>query len=306
MRIKHYSLRTEKTYIGWIRRYILFHDKRHPAGMGRPEVETFLTHLAVDRHVAAATQNQALNALLFLYREVLDIDLPWMEDVVRAKRPQRLPEVLSVQEVARVLSHMEGINRLMASLLYGSGLRLMEAVRLRIKDVDFEYQQIKVRGGKGAKDRVTPMPQRIAGELQDQIDRVSHLHEQDLRAEYGSVQLPDALDVKYANAATELSWQFVFPSARLSVDPRSGETRRHHVNEKNLQRAVKTAVRKAGINKKASCHTFRHSFATHLLERGSDIRTVQELLGHKNVQTTMLYTHVLKRGGHGVVSPLDY
>src|SRR5699024_10623099 len=173
------------------------------------------------------------------------------------------------------------------------------------KDVDFEYQQIKVRGGKGAKDRVTPMPQRIAGELQDQIDRVSHLHEQDLRAEYGSVQLPDALDVKYANAATELSWQFVFPSARLSVDPRSGETRRHHVNEKNLQRAVKTAVRKAGINKKASCHTFRHSFATHLLERGSDIRTVQELLGHKNVQTTMLYTHVLKRGGHGVVSPLD-
>ncbi|MDN5753667.1 MAG: integron integrase [Nitrosospira sp.] len=306
MRVAHYSLRTEKTYLGWIRRYILFHGKRHPKDIGKPEIESFLTHLAVDRHVAASTQNQALNALLYLYREVLGVDLPWMDNVVRAKRPQRLPEVLSVQEVAQVLSHLEGTNRLMASLLYGSGLRLMEAIRLRVKDVDFEYQQIMVRGGKGAKDRVTPMPERIAPALRIQIETVATLHSDDLRAGYGSVYLPNALGVKYANAAKELAWQFVFPSSRLSVDPRSGVTRRHHVSEKNLQRAMKTAVHKAGINKKASCHTLRHSFATHLLQRGSDIRTVQELLGHKNVQTTMLYTHVLKRGGHGVVSPLDF
>lgn len=305
MRVVHYSLRTEKTYIGWIRRYIIFHGKRHPADMGKAQIESFLTHLAVDRHVAASTQNQALNAVLFLYREVLNIDVPWMENVVRAKRPQRLPEVLSVQEVARVLAHLEGTNRLMASLLYGSGLRLMEAVRLRVKDVDFEYQQITVRAGKGAKDRVTPLPQRVAADIRAQIETVAALHTEDLRAGYGSVYLPDALGVKYVNAARELAWQFVFPSSRLSVDPRSGETRRHHVSEKNLQRAMKDAVRKAGINKRASCHTLRHSFATHLLQRGSDIRTVQELLGHKNVQTTMLYTHVLKRGGHGVVSPLD-
>lgn len=305
MRVGHYSLRTEKTYVAWIRRYILFHDKRHPEEMGKDEVEAFLTHLAVEGQVAVSTQNQALNAILYLYRQVLDIDLPWMDDVVRPKRPARVPEVLSVQEVAQVLAELQGTNYLMAALLYGSGLRLMEAVRLRVKDVDFDYRQIIVRDGKAAKDRVTPLPERVQPALREQIDKVAAQHAVDLRAGYGSVYLPHALSRKYPNAARELAWQFVFPSSRLSTDPRSGETRRHHVNEKGLQRAVKRAVTRAGINKKASCHTLRHSFATHLLQRGSDIRTVQELLGHKNVQTTMLYTHVLKRGGHGVLSPLD-
>ncbi len=305
LRLGHYSLRTERTYISWIRRYILFHGKRHPKDIGKAEIEAFLTHLAVERHVAASTQNQALNALLFLYRHVLGAELPWMEDVVRAKRPQRVPEVLSSQEVAQVLAHLQGANRLMASLLYGSGLRLMEAIRLRVKDVDFDYRQIVVRSGKGAKDRVTPLPSRIEPELRAQIDAVALQHAADRRTGYGTVYLPHALSVKYANAAIELAWQYVFPAKDLSTDPRSGGIRRHHVNEKGLQRAVKQAVARAGIRKKASCHTLRHSFATHLLERGSDIRTVQELLGHKNVQTTMLYTHVLNRGGHGVVSPLD-
>lgn len=305
MRVAHYSLRTEKTYTSWIRRYILFHGKRHPGNMGKTEVESFLTHLAVDRHVSVSTQNQALNAILFLYREVLGIGLPWVDDVVRPKRPERVPTVLSVPEVARVLAELQGTNHLMASLLYGSGLRLMEAVRLRVKDVDFDYREIVVRDGKGAKDRVTPLPERAEPDLRAQIEIVAEQHAADLLAGYGSVYLPHALSVKYPNAARELAWQFVFPSSRLSTDPRSGETRRHHVSEKGLQRTVKQAVTRAGINKKASCHTFRHSFATHLLQRGSDIRTVQELLGHKNVQTTMLYTHVLKRGGRGVVSPLD-
>nr|WP_040607529.1 integron integrase [Salinisphaera shabanensis] len=305
LRLGHYSLRTEKTYLAWIKRFILFHDKRHPKDMGKPEIEAYLTHLAVDRHVAAATQNQALNAILYLYREVLGIDLPWMDDVVRAKRPERIPEVLSTQEVGRLLAQLEGTYKLMASLLYGSGLRLMEVIRLRVKDVDFDYQQIVVRDGKGAKDRVTPLPSSVTAELKAQLDYVAQQHRDDLKAGYGAVYLPNALATKYANAAHELAWQYVFPSSRLSKDPRSGATRRHHVNEKGLQQSVKRAVRRAGINKKASCHTLRHSFATHLLERGSDIRTVQELLGHKNVQTTMLYTHVLKRGGRGVVSPLD-
>lgn len=306
IRLKHYSNRTEKTYLAWIRRFILFHEKRHPKEMGKPEVERFLTHLAVDRHVAASTQNQALNAVLFLYKEVLEIELPWMDDVVRVKRPARIPEVLSGPEVARLLAQLEGTYRLMASLLYGSGLRLMEAVRLRVKDIDFEYRQIVVRDAKGAKDRVTPLPASITEALKAQIDRVAALHREDRAAGYGRVYLPAALATKYRNAQTELAWQYVFPSSRLSVDPRSGETRRHHLSEKGLQQAVKSGVKRAGINKKASCHTLRHSFATHLLERGSDIRTVQELLGHKSVQTTMVYTHVLKLGGRGVVSPLDY
>lgn len=305
LRVRHYSLRTEKTYIGWIKRFILFHGKRHPRGMGKPEVEEFLSYLAAQRHVAASTQNQALNALLFLYRDVLEVDLPWMDNVVRAKRPERVPEVLSTQEVNRVLAQLDGTYKLMASLLYGSGLRLMEAIRLRVKDVDFDYGQVVVRHGKGGKDRVTPLPASIADALRTQIDHVAKQHHKDLQAGYGMVYLPNALAVKYPNAQRELAWQYVFPSQRLSRDPRSGQTRRHHVNEKGLQQAVKRAVRRAGISKKASCHTLRHSFATHLLERGSDIRTVQELLGHKNVQTTMLYTHVLKRGGRGVVSPLD-
>lgn len=305
MRVGHYSLRTERTYIAWIRRYILFHNKRHPADMGKQELESFLTYLAVDRHVSVSTQNQALNAILFLYREVFGVDLPWVDNVVRPKRHRRVPTVLSVQEVSRVLARLEGDNHLMACLLYGSGLRLMEAIRLRIKDVDFDYRQILVRDGKGAKDRVTPLPERVEPALRQQVQHVSELHAQDLRAGYGCVYLPYALNVKFPNAERELGWQFMFPSSQLSEDPRSGVMRRHHVSEKSLQRAVKRAVTQAGIHKKASCHTFRHSFATHLLERGSDIRTVQELLGHKDVQTTMLYTHVLKRGGRGVVSPLD-
>tara|TARA_B100002049_G_scaffold216205_1_gene182017 strand:- start:740 stop:1714 length:975 start_codon:yes stop_codon:yes gene_type:complete len=305
IRLKHYSIRTEKTYLAWIRRFILFHDKKHPKDMGKPEVETFLTHLAVDRHVAASTQNQALNAVLFLYKEVLGTELPWMEDVVRVKRPARIPEVLSSSEVARLLTQLDGTYRLMASLLYGSGLRLMEAVRLRVKDVDFDYRQIVVRDAKGAKDRVTPLPASIAETLKRQIDRVAAQHRRDIAAGYGCVYLPTALATKYPNAQTELAWQYAFPSSRLSTDPRSGVTRRHHLSEKGLQHAVKGAVKRAGINKKASCHTLRHSFATHLLERGNDIRTVQELLGHKSVQTTMIYTHVLKLGGRGVVSPLD-
>ncbi|HET7314667.1 integron integrase [Salinisphaera sp.] len=305
IRLKHYSIRTETTYLAWIRRFILFHGKRHPKDMGKPEVEAFLTHLAVDRHVAASTQNQALNAVLFLYKEVLGTELPWMDDVVRVKRPARIPEVLSAPEVARLLAQLDGTYRLMASLLYGSGLRLMEAIRLRVKDVDFEYRQILVRDAKGAKDRVTPLPTSVTDALKVQIDRVAEQHWADVIAGYGSVDLPTALARKYPNAQSELAWQYVFPSSRLSTDPRSGETRRHHLSEKGLQHAVKGAVKRAGINKKASCHTLRHSFATHLLERGNDIRTVQELLGHKSVQTTMIYTHVLKLGGRGVVSPLD-
>lgn len=305
-RVKHYSLRTERSYAAWIRRYILFHGKRHPRDMGKKEVEAFLSHLAVERSVAASTQNQALGAILFLYRDVLGIELPWLDDVVRAKRPARIPEVLSRQEVGALFAHLEGQHWLLAGLLYGSGLRLMEAVRLRIKDVDFDYRQIVVRDGKGGRERVVPVPARLVEPLQAQIDSVAALHSQDREAGYGRVYLPFALAQKYPNAAAELAWQYVFPSKRLSRDPRSGETGRHHVSEKGLQRAVKAALDKAGIRKKASCHTLRHSFATHLLEGGSDIRTVQELLGHQHVQTTMIYTHVLQRGGQGVVSPMDW
>ena len=306
LRVGHYSLRTEQTYIPWIKRYILFHGKRHPRDMEKEEIETFLTYLAVERKVSAATQNQALNAILFLYRAVLDIDVQWMTDVVRAKRNPRIPVVMSSLEVRRVLSHLSGTNALMASLLYGSGLRLMEAIRLRVKDVDFDYRQIIVRDGKGAKDRVTPMPARAVDPLRQQIAHVKNLHTRDLESGYGEVYLPNALAAKYPNAARELAWQYVFASEQLSRDPLSEKTRRHHVSEKGLQRAVKNAVRAAEVHKKASCHTFRHSFATHLLERGNGIRANQELLGHKDVRTTMIYTHVLKRGGHGVTSPLDF
>jgi len=305
LRVQHYSYRTEKTYIGWIKRYIVFHGKRHPRDMGKAEIEAFLTFLAVERHVAASTQNQALNSILFLYRSVLGINVEQMTDVVRAKRNKRIPVVFSQREVRAVLAHLSGVNTLIASLLYGSGLRLMEGVRLRVKDVDFDYRQIVVRDGKGAKDRVTPLPERAVEPLKAQIARVAARHSQDVEAGYGRVYLPNALATKFPNAATELAWQFVFASEQLSKDPRSDEVRRHHINEKGLQRAVKNAVGAAGIHKKASCHTFRHSFATHLLERGNDIRTVQELLGHKDIRTTQLYTHVLKRGGLGVVSPLD-
>ncbi|WEN15443.1 integron integrase [Rhodanobacter sp. AS-Z3] len=305
LRLKHYSLRTEQAYVGWIRRFILANGKRHPRDMSITEVEGFLSALAVEGRVAAGTQNQALSALLFLYREVLSIDLPWMESVVRAKRPQRVPVVLSRDEVTHLLARMDGGFALMASLLYGSGLRLMECVRLRVKDVDFDLNQICVRDGKGGKDRHVPLPLRLTDSLRTQVERVAVIHGQDLLEGHGSVWLPYALARKYASAARELGWQYVFPSGQLSRDPLGGALRRHHLDESGLQRAVRAARISAGIVKPATCHTLRHSFATHLLEAGHDIRTIQELLGHKDVATTQIYTHVLNRGGHGVLSPLD-
>jgi len=305
MRFKHYSLRTETTYREWIRRYILFHGKRHPKEMGAFEVERFLSDLAVRGKVAASTQNQAFNALLFLYREVLDKEVGRIEGVERAKRPERLPVVMTREEVARVLAVMTGTYQLMARLLYGAGLRLMECVRLRVKDVDFGQNQIVVRDGKGFKDRVTLLPEMAKGPLKDHLRRVKILHEEELAAGNGQVHLPYALERKYPNANREWGWQYVFPAAGLSRDPRSDRLQRHHVNEQRLQRAVKDAVRASGVVKPASCHTFRHSFATHLLEAGYDIRTVQELLGHNDVSTTQIYTHVMKKPGLGVKSPLD-
>jgi integron integrase len=305
-RARHYSLRTERAYVGWVRRYVLANGKRHPRGLGQAELEGFLTALAVDGCVAASTQNQALSALLFLYRQVLGMDrLPWLEGVVRAKHPARIPVVLSRGEVRRLLAHIDGTCWLMAALLYGTGMRLMECVRLRVKDVDFDRGEIVVREGKGAKDRRVPLPKRLRDPLHERIERTRVVHAQDLAAGLGRVWLPDALVRKHANAATELGWQYVFPAARVSVDPRDGTKRRHHVDEAVLQRAVKSARGRAGIAKPASCHTLRHSFATHLLESGHDIRTVQELLGHKDVATTQIYTHVLGRGAGGVLSPLD-
>lgn len=305
IRLRHYSIRTEQAYTDWIKRFILFHGKRHPRELGAAEVERFLTHLAVEGRVAASTQNQALSALLFLYKAVLRVDLPWLGEVTRAKRPGRLPVVLTVEETRRVLAHIHGPQGLMAGLLYGAGLRLLECVRLRVKDVDFGYRQITVRDGKGEKDRVTMLPQAVLEPLRAHLEKVKVLHEQDLEEGFGEVYLPHALERKYPNAAREWGWQYVFPAAKRSVDPRSGRERRHHVDEQSLQRAMKKAVRAAGLTKPASCHTLRHSFATHLLQSGYDIRTVQELLGHKDVATTMIYTHVLNRGGQGVVSPLD-
>lgn len=305
LRLKHYSIRTETQYVQWVRRFILFHGKRHPQEMGAKEVEAFLTHLAVEGRVAAATQNQAFSALLFLYRELLHINLPWLDEVVRAKRPARLPVVLTREEVQSVLGRTEGTYGLMLRLLYGTGMRLMECVRLRVKDVDFSRAEIIVRDGKGAKDRVTMLPQRIAAELQAHLQRRRHLYEDDLAKGMASVYLPNALDRKYANAENEWGWQYVFVAKSYSIDPRSGSERRHHIDEKLVQRAMKRAVQEAAISKPATPHTLRHSFATHLLQGGYDIRTVQELLGHADVATTMIYTHVLNKGGRGVVSPLD-
>jgi integron integrase len=305
LRLKHYSIRTETQYVHWIRRFILFHDKRHPAAMGAAEVGAFLTYLAVEGRVAASTQNQALSALLFMYREVLSIELPWLDQVVRAKTPQRLPVVLTRREVAAVLDGMSGIYGLMARLLYGTGMRLMECVRLRVKDVDFERAEIVVRDGKGAKDRITMLPQALIAPLQSHLQTRRPLYEADKAQGKASVYLPHALDKKYPNAATDWAWQYIFASGSYSLDPRSGVERRHHLDEKQLQRAVKKAVQASGIAKLATPHTFRHSFATHLLLSGYDIRTVQELLGHADVATTMIYTHVLNKGGRGVVSPLD-
>lgn len=301
----NYSIRTEDAYVDWVRRFVLFHDKRHPRTMGGPEMEAFLTHLAVVGKVSASTQNQAKSALLFLYREVLQIDLPRLGDVVSARQGKRLPVVLTMAEVQAVLARVTGTTGLMLRLLYGSGLRLMECVRLRVKDVDFGQMQILVRDGKGDKDRVTMLPQSLVEPLQTHLQRVQVLHQRDIEEGYGEVYLPYALDRKYPNAGREWGWQYVFPSGKRSVDPRSGVVRRHHGDEKVLQRAMKRAVREAGIVKPATPHTLRHSFATHLLQAGYDIRTVQELLGHAHVERTMIYTHVLNRGGRGVVSPLD-
>ncbi len=306
IRLKHYSIRTEQAYVDWIKRFILHFDKQHPRDLGAAEVEQFLTHLAVAGKVSASTQNQAKSALLFLYKQVLELELPWLDNVEQAKAPKRLPVVLTREEVHQVLVQLEGTNWLVASLLYGAGLRILEALRLRVKDVDFSRKEILIRDGKGFKDRVTMLPQVLAPTLQAHLVRVKALHEQDLQAGYGAVYLPNALERKYPNAAHEWGWQYVFPSANLSTDPRSGEVRRHHVQDQAVQRAVKQAVRKAGLVKPATPHTFRHSFATHLLEGGYDIRTVQELLGHADVSTTMIYTHVLNKGGHGVASPLDH
>ncbi len=305
IRRKHYSFRTEQTYIGWIRRFILFHRKRHPSEMADTEVTEFLTSLARDGNVAASTQNQALSALLFLYKEVLKEEIGWLDGIERAKRPARLPAVLTRDEVKNIFAQLHGTHRLMAGLLYGSGLRLMECVRLRVKDVDFGYTHVVVRDGKGGKDRVTMLPVNLAQTLERHLQKVKAQHEEDLEAGLGSVYLPTALQKKYPNAPKEWSWQYIFPSSRISLDPRSQERRRHHVEESSLQMAMKRAVRAAGISKPATCHSLRHSFATHVLENGYDIRTVQELLGHKDVSTTMIYTHVLNRPGLGVKSPLD-
>lgn len=304
-RVRHYSLRTERAYVGWIRRFILANGKRHPRDMGGAEVTAFLTGLATRGRVAASTQNQALSALLFLYRVVLEVELPWLDDVIRAKRPRRVPVVLSRDEAQRMLGALEGVHWLMACLLYGSGMRLMECLRLRVKDVDFARNEITVREGKGRKDRRVPLPATLRDGLQRQLARTRMLHEADLAVGHGEARLPYALARKYPNAGREWGWQFVFPSQQLSRDPLDGVVRRHHLDEAGLQRAIKHAVRVAGISKPATCHTLRHSFATHLLEAGHDIRTIQELLGHKDVATTQIYTHVLNRGGHGVLSPLD-
>ena len=305
IRLKHYSIRTEQAYVDWIRRFIHFHGKRHPVTLGAPEVEAFLTDLAVTRNVAAPTQNQAKSALLFLYKEVLDVELRCLEDIQSARAPQRLPVVLTRDEVLRVLASLHGTHALIGRLLYGTGMRVMEAMRLRIKDVDFNRGEIVVRDGKGLKDRVTVLPRSIVPQLRAQINCARVLHARDLKAGHGEVWLPFALQRKYRSAARDWGWQYAFPAEARSRDPRTGVVRRHLLSDQAFQRAMRQAVRDAGIAKPATPHTLRHSFATHLLESGYDIRTVQELLGHSDVSTTMIYTHVLNRGGRAVVSPLD-
>ena len=306
LRVHHYAMKTEKSYMQWIKRFILFHKKRHPKDMGKLEVEAFLTWLAVKRQVAPSTQNQALQAILFLYRKVLNIELAWLDDVVRAKCQHRIPVVLSRREVAAVLSALTGSYQLIGKLLYGSGLRLMECLRLRVIALDLNRQSITVHAGKGGKDRVTVLPESLLVDIRNQIHRVRLLHKSDLAMGYSGASMPSALSRKYPNAAHEFAWQYLFPSKRLALDPRRPDQLcRHHVTDSNMQRAMRQAVRLADINKRASCHTMRHSFATHLLESGMDIRTIQDLLGHKDVSTTMIYTHVVNRGALGARSPLD-
>lgn len=305
LRTLHYSIRTEQSYLSWIKQYILFHKKRHPSEMGVVEVGEFLSYLANERHVSASTQNLALNALNFLYTRVLGQPLGELQGVVRAKRPKRLPVVLSRQEVTLLMDRLSGEYQLMAKLMYGSGLRLMEVLRLRIKDIDFNRHAIIVRAGKGDRDRITVLPDSLEPYLRTQLEQARLLHKADLEAGFGETSLPYALARKYPKAAFQTGWQYVFPSGNRARDPRSGRIKRHHIHHTSLQNAIKNAVRSAGIEKPASSHTLRHCFATHLLEDGYDIRTVQELLGHKDVSTTMIYTHVLNRGGRGVRSPLD-
>jgi integron integrase len=305
IRLKRYSIHTENAYVTWIKRYIFFHNKRHPNQMGSADIEAFLTHLAVQQKVAASTQNQALSALLFLYRDVLRQPLDRPIDAIRARKPKRLPTVLTKEEAIEVIERLSGTRRLMAKLLYGSGLRLMECLRLRIKDLDFAQRQIIVRDGKGMEDRLTMLPESLLKPLQEHVSHVKRLHAQDVAQGLGAVYLPFAPERQYPRASRLWIWQYVFPSDRLSEDPRTGIIRRHHTNESGLQKAVTRAGRAAGLNKRISCHTLRHSFATHLLQQGYDIRTVQDLLGHKDVKTTMIYTHVLNRGKLAVRSPLD-
>ena len=303
--VKHYSRSTEKTYIYWIKFYIHFHGLKHPQDMGAPEVEAFLSHLATVRDVAAGTQNQAMHAILFLYKEVLGVELPWLNSITKAKPSQRLPTVLTQAEAQALLKHTSGLPGLVIRLLYGTGMRLMEGLRLRVKDIDFERRQITIRAGKGDKDRVTMLPASLIEPLQARLTERRKMHDIDLARGMADVELPHALERKYRNAGKEFGWQYVFAAADYSTDPRTGVIRRHHIHEKTIQRNVKQAAQKAGINQPTHPHTLRHSFATHLLEAGYDIRTVQELLGHSDVSTTMIYTHVVNRGGRGVVSPLD-
>jgi integron integrase len=305
IRCRHYSIRTEHSYVEWIKQYILFHGKQHPENMDDTHISSFLTYLAVDRKVASSTQNQALCAIVFLYNQVLNMKVGQLDDMVRAKRPHKLPVVFTTQEVKKILLQLEGAHWLMGQLMYGAGLRVIECVRLRVKDVDFGYGQIVVRDGKGKKDRVTMLPSIIAKDLERHLLKVKQRHAADVKAGYGTVYLPYALAKKYKHANRSWSWQYVFPAVRRSIDPRSGVEQRHHISESVPQRAVKNAIRRAGVAKAGSCHSLRHSFATHLLEAGYDIRTVQELLGHKDVSTTMIYTHVLNRGRTGGQSPGD-
>ena len=301
-----YSLKTERAYLYWIKRFIHFHNCRHPKDMNITEITDYLSWLAIDQNVAASTQNLALNSIMFLYKHVLEIELPWFgNDVLRARRPKRLPIVLTRNEIKRLMAHLFGDKHLMASLLYGSGLRLNECIRLRYQDINLEYKQIIVRSGKGQKDRATILPDSVIEPLRLQLEMVKRRQQVELDQGFGGVYLPYALERKYPNAKYELGWQWLFFAKQRSIDPRSGEERLHHVHEKSLQNAIRKAVKMAGIHKKASCHTLRHSFATHLLENGYDIRTIQELLGHENVKTTMLYTHVMNKGGMGVKSPID-
>ncbi len=305
LRYHHYSIRTEEAYVRWILQFIHFHKKQHPKNLGKTEIENFLSYLATDRQVAAATQNQAMNAIIFLYKRVLDMPIDDRIEALRAKKPKRLPTVLSRVEIRNLMSHMKGTNHLMAMLLYGSGLRLMECVRLRVMDIDFDNHLIVVRDGKGNKDRSTLLPEILLKKLKHHLVKVKKIHQQDLEEGYGEVYLPNALSTKLKKAAKSWKWQYVFPSQRLSVDPRSGKTRRHHIDETTLQKAVSNAAKKTEIVKRASCHTLRHSFATHLLEDGVNIRVLQELLGHKDVSTTEIYTHVMNKGFSDIQSPLE-